>query len=462
MTDSDDTRSSDPAMAAVDAADRAETARLRAVSATGGDLHAAYCGWRDADAADPSSKATREAQKTLWTAHEQQATDPAAADAAVSDRLRSIDAAALAGDPEALRCAVSAAFTPPTEPYPADGDGDGPWLEMLPKDPKPRRWLVDGLLPAGRLSAIYGDGQAGKSRLCLQLAAAVLDGPGARMLPTDPDLTGDAGLKVTGDVPAIGEAAGDRPVLFVTWEDEPAEFARRWRAAHNAGALSAAHPGDRLRVLSLRGRGPLWGPRGDRHIQTPGDWTDAGKRLIATLGSFRPALAIVDPIAAAYGCSELDRALVRDFLGRLDLTAEQEDCAVLLVGHPPKSANAADRDPKAMFAGNSDWYAAPRAGLILRPEPSGYETNDGKAVNARRLTRAKGSYGAGTNHLWLRNEWAHPQDDAPARLAWWATNAQHAANAEAGKTVRLAGKGGVVTEPGDGIKRLPGEFGDAY
>ena len=79
-------------------------------------------------------------------------------------------------------------------------------------EPDPRRWLVEGLIPGGRVSAIYGAGEAGKSRLLLQLALAVIRDTDGPVLPVDPLSTGPAA--VAPFVRSHGAA------VLLTWEDE--------------------------------------------------------------------------------------------------------------------------------------------------------------------------------------------------------------------------------------------------
>ncbi len=57
-----------------------------------------------------------------------------------------------------------------------------PAVALAPAAPSPSRWLVDGLIPAGQLTVLCGDGGAGKSLLALTLTVAGLVGrsPSAR------------------------------------------------------------------------------------------------------------------------------------------------------------------------------------------------------------------------------------------------------------------------------------------
>ena len=311
-------------------------------------------------------------------------------------------------------------------------------------DPGPREMVVEGLIPAGRLSGLYGTGAAGKSRLSLQLAgaitAAAASGHDVPMLLTDPEAHSG-----TVRVPDV-RACGNGRVLLVTWEDERCELVRRWRAADAAGALPAGADPDRLRMLDMRSiGGPLWGPApgGSGHTSTLGDWTTAGRRLLSTLQGF--TLCLVDPVAAAYGSDENSRSLVRQFCSALDRAAEEAGCAVVLVGHRPKGQGG----NAAAYSGSTDWHAAVRCMLTLGTEMTDYGDNRRKVkkgggkeepapIYAPCLTREKVSYAAIADCVWLRSEFepAEParigRTGSPMRLAWKATSAYGAAVAVAG------------------------------
>ena len=95
-----------------------------------------------------------------------------------------------------------------------------------------RAWLVDQWLPRGRIGMLTAEGGFGKSRLALQLAAAMTTG-GGEWLPR--------GLNKSMPETAAGV------VVFATWEDEPEECRRRigreraCRGIHGAG-LEVGNP----------------------------------------------------------------------------------------------------------------------------------------------------------------------------------------------------------------------------
>ena len=290
--------------------------------------------------------------------------------------------------------------------------------------PPPRRWLVDGLIPFGRLAALYGEGDGGKSRLLLQLALAVIRDEDGPMLPLDAQATGQAD-------PKVPLAMEHGRTIILTWEDEVDEFRRRVALAGNAGAVpsgvTTARLEERLQIVDMRAvGGPLWAPcpDGSRHIATEGTWTEAGSRLLALMERDRPTLVGIDPLAAAYACSENSRPLVRRFLSSLDAAAEALGVTVLLTGHPSKS--------EGEYSGSTDWRNGARAMLTLGNTKTAYKASrpGGREkvewVAAPCIRREKSNYGPSRGNVWLRSHW-QPPDKKPGQLAWFATDEHSAA-----------------------------------
>ena len=83
------------------------------------------------------------------------------------------------------------------------------WDTFTPDD---LEWIIEGWLPAGRIGILSGQGGRGKSRLALQLAAAMASG--------QTDFLG-------GLPPAYGFSkrtvlSGAQTVVYASWEDDPA------------------------------------------------------------------------------------------------------------------------------------------------------------------------------------------------------------------------------------------------
>ena len=336
-----------------------------------------------------------------------------------------------------LRAGERAALLSGHEPGgPLEGETWG-----MGEEPPEREWLVGNVLPAGRLSSIYGLGEVGKSSLMLQLAAAVM--AGTAPLRTDPDMSRDAQNSLIADHTLLQPVHKSGRVLWLSYEDEADEMRRRWRMAHHAGAIVAPFSDpDKITWINMRKlASPLWGPEQGMHSATISTWTPAGQRFLASLAEHR--LAIIDPLAAAYSGSEIDRSLSRAFSGALDFAAEQSGCAIVLVAHPSLAGSAKDGSG---YSGSTDWQAAPRGMLHLETGETGFNLDAGddksrKAI-APYLRHGKANYGESGRRLWLRRHFvkADPEAARPAQLAWFATHAREAANAHEQRSARIGGR----------------------
>ena len=317
--------------------------------------------------------------------------------------------------------------------------------------PAEREWLVPGWLPRGRVVLFSGKGGGGKSRLTLQLAAALV-------MDADRWINAFASKANTG----VRLADGGNPVnvVIATWEDEADEIARRlWRlgAAGPWGVVSGVQGSEsphvpdvkalaeRLHVADMAGAGPLWAPRagGSGHVSTMGALTAKGRWLrrfcegkVKNEGPRGGArLLIVDPLAAAFALNENDRGLVRGFVSDWDRWGRTNDCAVLFIAHPPKN--------DAEWSGSTDWHAANRAVWTLNLEetgtgaqPEGHDGNPkGRRAEAKapRLECFKSSYAERKpEDVWLR----------VCGSGWLATDKAEAAKAaEASGFVKPSGGG---------------------
>ena len=285
-------------------------------------------------------------------------------------------------------------------------------------DPPPRRaWLAGddsaGWLPSGRVAMLTGEGGAGKSRLALQLAAAVAGG-GREVLPST--RPGDRSAEDVG--PAV-RGGGPAPVAVIGWEDETDEARRRLRWLKAAGLDAAGETDGRLHYLDAASFGPIWAAP-DRF--EPVDWTPFGKAALAWLASIDGlALAVLDPLAAVYGANENDRGEVRRFLSALNAWAADTQAAVLIVAHPPKTG--------ARYSGSTDWRNGVRALWTLGTAAvAGYDRpGDGEAeAKARCLTLDKASYGRDGARAWLKLSASTDDDGRTRALAWRECTAREA------------------------------------
>ena len=325
------------------------------------------------------------------------------------------DAHAQTGDPAALLQAASEDLQP-RHALAADAlEWDGATL-----DP-PREWLIPDYLPAGRVALFTGAGGAGKSRLALQLAAALAAGAPDHWLP-DADALKAGELE---DARLTSDPSRAAPVVFASYEDEPDEARRRLRrlaAGSSApghagrGALAYAHHksrGGRVHYVDLAGEGPLWGPTYAAHVSTRAAALPPWERLTSLAARVGARLLIVDPLAGAFGSSENDRAAVREFVSSVDRWAREHSCAVLLIAHPPKPAAGA---PAARYSGSTDWRNAARTVWTLEKcDAKGCACGGGLLLAVDKASYALAPAPAHVSDLWrdAGGAWVRVEPGAP-------------------------------------------------
>ena len=214
-------------------------------------------------------------------------------------------------------------------------------------EPQNRAWLVDQWLPRGRIGMLTAEGGFGKSRLALQLAAAMTTG-GGEWLPR--------GLNKS--MPET-KAGG---VVFATWEDEPEECRRRI-GRERAAAMQDCH------IVDMARFGPLWGAPAGGTAQTRGALLTVGQWLRSLCEQLGADLLIVDSLAGAFGSNENDRAAVREFMADWDGWGRAADCAVMLISHPSQSG----AKQTGGYSGSTDWHGASRWRWSMQTEGEGQD-----------------------------------------------------------------------------------------
>ncbi len=168
-------------------------------------------------------------------------------------------------------------------------------------------WLVEPLLPKGRLVALYAQGKAGKSLLCLEIAAAVATGN--RTLDQPP-----------------GEP---QDVVYLDYEMTPEDLQERLETfGYNPAVFRKFH------YYQLPDLAPL-------------DTEEGGDQLEAIAQRHRPALVILDTVARVVegeeNSADTYKALYRNSLQRL----KARGITVIRLDHAGKNARRGQRGSSA-------------------------------------------------------------------------------------------------------------------
>lgn len=155
-------------------------------------------------------------------------------------------------------------------------------------DPEPRRWLVPGWLPAGRVALLAGPGGSGKSLLALQLRRRSLPATGDRWGPLIRLSPGEAEEGVTAPPPI-------RLSLPTASPAPPCSPRGRTNRRKSCGGSAARERlGERLHVADLAGSGPLWtehggGQHGPALRRQPRGGNRSSRLVRSSLGFLTPS-----------------------------------------------------------------------------------------------------------------------------------------------------------------------------
>ena len=88
-----------------------------------------------------------------------------------------------------------------------------------------------------------------------------------------------------------------------------------------------------------------------KHIANTGDLLSAGEDLRAICEEKEARLLVLDPLSGAFGGNENDRTAVYDFVSSFRGWGDTAKCAMLVIGHLPKSKEGKE----AGFSGTTAW-----------------------------------------------------------------------------------------------------------
>ena len=262
-----------------------------------------------------------------------------------------------------------------------------------------REWLIPNWLPANTVTLFTGQGGTGKSWLTLQVACQIAS-----------HAEGMAWGDESYETPKVSESNDSieqtpQHIVFATYEDEPAEIKRRLNALCYSFDWIAAERKTietHLHIVDMRGVGSVWGPGLDKHISVTGELLRSGEALRKVCEDIRARLLILDPLSGAFGGNENDRTAVYDFVSSFRGWGDAAKCAMLVIGHLPKT-------PGVGFSGSTAWEASARAMWLLGAKTD--EGNDSEETTYYALQHTKSNYavkqadillGKNSNGSWVR------------------------------------------------------------
>jgi RecA-family ATPase len=241
-----------------------------------------------------------------------------------------------------------------------------------------RRWIVDGLIPAGNVTMLAGDGGLGKSLLAMQLLTCASIGK-----------------------PWLGLSTAQCNAVAVFCEDERDEL-------HIRQAAINEHYGCRWADLASC----LWMPRvGEANVMRhfgdrgPGDPTRFYRDVKEQVKATAARLVVIDSLHDVFSGNENIRGSARQFISDLRAIILPVDGAVLLLSHPSMSGMSSGTGA----AGSTAWHNAVRSRLYLtRPVRKAAnfaaEAEDDGDPNERVLKTMKSNYGSIGGKISLRWE----------------------------------------------------------
>jgi len=237
-------------------------------------------------------------------------------------------------------------------------------------EPPAREWIVDGWLPVGTVTSLYGGAGFGKTLLAQQLQTATARGAAFLGLPT----------------------AQCRSLAFYC-EDDGDELHRRQRSICRLyGTQMAA-----LGAMRWQGRAGMANVLAtvEAGLLQPSAFYEFIRRGMRETGA---RLLILDNIAQLFGGNENVRPEVTQFVNALSAIAIEFGAAVLLLGHPGKATDSA-------YSGSTAWDAAVRSRWLLdRPkaDTGGDDAAAADLSDLRVLRKAKANYAGTGDEIALR------------------------------------------------------------
>lgn len=227
--------------------------------------------------------------------------------------------------------------------------GTSKWPEPLDltalgqRESKPRRWVLEDIMPEGCVTLLAGHGGVGKTQIALQAAASIASGK-----------------------PWMDVQVRRRRVLFLSGEDDQDTLEAWLYSACRHLGIPPKKAARHLKVYSLIGRDAvLWRERPTYGI------TSVYRQLKLRIKQHRTEVLVLDRNANFFTGNGNDNAQVNAFINSLiGLFEADKRRAVLLLGHVDKPS-AANPKTSQGYLGSTEWHNAPRGRWYLWKEPDG-------------------------------------------------------------------------------------------
>lgn len=225
-------------------------------------------------------------------------------------------------------------------------------------DPPPREWIVDGYIPKGCVTGLFGPGGVGKSLLLQQLCTSL-------------------GVELH----FLGLPTVKQTVLAYFCEDDKNELWRRQVAINKAMGVDMSELGSVF--MQARPGLPNLMMTYDRGV---GSETEFFEQVERDIGMFKATVVLLDNSAQLFGGNENDRREVTQFVNALHKIVNIHNVTIVLLGHPPKpSVNG-----QAEYSGSTAWDACFRSRLFFGRSED--DKDDEEHKEDRILRKSKANY----------------------------------------------------------------------
>ena len=207
-------------------------------------------------------------------------------------------------------------------------------------------FLVENMIPFGKITGLGGEDGTGKSRLLLQLAV---------------------GVSSTAVWAGLGIPVATGPVIFYTVEETSRDM--RSRLIKLARALQIDVSLDNLHIIAMGAEETaVLGAEERGQVKK----TKLFGKLAREIGRIKPVLIAIDPLAEVFDGDEIKRNLVKKFVGLLRPMIADRRTAIVMSYHPSMTGLA----NRTGSSGSTGWRAAYRGNIWIEKDADDDPTVD--------------------------------------------------------------------------------------